>query len=495
MQSYYIRLTLRFRYPHFFSSANDNASMQLLNSVLASVALAQAASAFNQGPGVGAPSPGMAPPPAQPRSAQAPSLAATSTPAAAAPSHHGIAATLMANPRAQATFLQQVAQAPPAQPMPNASTPAVVATSVIPKAAADPPQPSRVSQLKAAYAEQQEALRLAYEKTLKEHEEQEKKEKQAPTPISSPKAQGSSSSVAAAPAAQSEKLISPAEQLQRSYEAHLASLQQTEKQKPSAMGRLSASSVSTPRTGQTNDRKVKKMKKKKTGSKKGQRQPEDGKSKEEEAGVLLGFLNSLRSSYDDAAGEDADQPRIAAEAAAVVAAAAAAKIRPKKSSGEGEKSIVTSSKRQNKKPGKSVLIASKKPSDPSGAGKRQRDADRPSNAPDQQRMKNASITAMMHSNQNKLKPVSESSSNNSSSQPSTEQSSSSIEDSTSDKTESGDESAEDEEAPNKRTASAATTTTPNKGPPRKRLKTMQQESNEFTTANLLEHSKRMDREY
>mmetsp|Transcript_12716 Transcript_12716/g.30854 ORF Transcript_12716/g.30854 Transcript_12716/m.30854 type:complete len:465 (+) Transcript_12716:1789-3183(+) len=406
-----------------------------------------------------------------------------------------------AQPLAQASFQQQMAQNASPKPVLNAVAESSNLTTGSSMQDSDAPKSNRLSQLKAAYEKQQEALRLAYEKTLKEHEEQDKNmttKKKVPTSSASTSSKASVSTGGKA-ASNSESLVSPAEQLQRSYQAHLASLQKDGKSKSGR--RTLISSNSAPRAARAGDKKSKRKKKKKVaGSNRGQ--PEDGKSKEEEAGVLLGFLNSVRSSYEVEGGDD-DDPDFSK--ASVNANTKSSSIQKKSSGGSvgGKSAGGSATTKQKKKQYKGVLISSsKKPASKSGNGKRQRDSQNSTSNPDPARsdlqaMKDAAITALMQSNQNlKSKQVSEASSNNSSSQPSTEQSSSSIEDSDSksEKTDntSGEESTEEEEVINNK-RSSPTTAKLNKGPPRKRLKSMK-ESNEFTAANLLEHSKRMDRE-
>mmetsp|Transcript_12721 Transcript_12721/g.30881 ORF Transcript_12721/g.30881 Transcript_12721/m.30881 type:complete len:884 (+) Transcript_12721:397-3048(+) len=500
---------------------NDGASVQFLQSVLSSIALAQATNGTNQGYGTSSNNNGsvqsMAPSPyaslpglvQSPNPAPVPSIAASSAPSSGTPTmpgvtSNGFGASLFASsqapaqPLAQGSFQQQMVQKASSKPVLNAAVESSNPTTCSSIQNSDAPQSNRLSQLKAAYEKQQEALRLAYEKTLKEHEEQDKNmttKKKVPTSSASTSSKASVSTGGKA-ASNSESLVSPAEQLQRSYQAHLASLQKDGK--PKSGRRTSSSSNSAPRAARAGDKKSKK-KKKVAGSNRGQ---PDGKSKEEEAGVLLGFLNSVRSSYEVEGGDD-DDPDFSK--ASVNANTKSSSIQKKSSGGSvgGKSAGGSATTKQKKKQYKGVLISSsKKPASKSGNGKRQRDSQNSTSNPDPARsdlqaMKDAAITALMQSNQNlKSKQVSEASSNNSSSQPSTEQSSSSIEDSDSksEKTDntSGEESTEEEEVINNK-RSSPTTAKLNKGPPRKRLKSMK-ESNEFTTANLLEHSKRMDRE-
>lgn len=499
------------------SANNENVSMHIINSILASVALTRANNGMNQGPmssSNSGPVPSMAPsslPFFQTFTAVS-SVPAPSPPASGL-SFNGVAPSMISSsPQGQSlsqamspqNVSQNVSSKLPVLNPSVASLPAI-AGSFKPNgnAASAAAKSNRLDQLKAAYAEQQEALRLAYEKTLKEHEERERKEQQAGASQSS----SSSKAAASSKVARGDSNISPAELLQRTYEAHLASLRKAERHP--TMGRSSESPSSPSRTNQANDNKSKKKKKKTVsvlGGKSG-----DGKSKEEEAGVLLGFLNSLRWSYEEEIGNDpVRQQHLAAAAAAAGAsgvgnykaadtvAVSKSESRQKKSSGGGKPiNVGTKLEKQNKR----VLIASSKkqglsPSVGSSTRKRQRDQSNSANpSAAVQTMKDAAINAIIQSNQNKVKQVSESSSNNSSSQPSTEQSSSSIEDSDSksEKTDntSGEESTEEDD--NVGDERMNTIDSSKKGPPRKRLKAMK-ESNDFTTANLLEHSKRMDRE-
>lgn len=473
-------------YFHNLYSTQADPSVQLLNSLLASVALAQAASALNQvpvtGPAMAAvPSPVATPSVASHASSfQAPVSAFTK---AASGQANGMPPSLLAASHlAQSALLLQSPQTV-VLPHHKDATASLVSPSAIAKPVPEAPKTSRASQLKAAYEKQQEALRLAYEKTLKDHEAQEKEqEKQA----------GATSQEATKTA---KKALSPAEQLQQTYEAHLASIQKAEKKAAPMPTAASGVAKAVATDGAI---KAKKVKKKKISVDRGL--PEEGNSRDEEAGtILLGFLNSLRGSYEDAVGDAAGSARAAAIAVVSAAKASGSESNghSKEASVQGEKPSAssakkTAAKRQSKKPDKRVLISSKKPEGQPG-GKRKRGSNSLSaSAPNRQDMQDSAITALMNSSQNKAKQVSETSSGNSSSQPSTEQSASSIEDSDSksDKTDntSGDETAEEEDGAMKRARSSTS-----KGPPRKRLKNMQ-EANKFTRANLLEHSKRMDRE-
>jgi len=192
-----------------------------------------------------------------------------------------------------------------------------------------------------------------------------------------------------------------------------------------------------------------------------------GKLVDEEAGtILLGFLNSLRDSYEDAVGGEAGK-----QSPAVVPG-----TKQKKNSKNSEQLPAAPSKKQDVSSAKCKVSKSEtkpSPKNPAGGAEPHEPGT----------ITSSSLSRFNTSKRMKPASVTETSSGTSS-QPTTEQSSSSLDDSDSksDKTEQSS-SDESEKMARKRHAS--------KGPPRKRLKEYHQ-GNEFTRENLLEHSKRMD---
>jgi len=305
-------------------------------------------------------------------------------------------------------------------------------------------------QLRNAYEEQrkeeeQRQLRAAFEEVKKKKEEKDKADAAAATAASAVVvAPAAVAPVAAIETKAAGKEVSPAELLQKSYLAHLQSLEKVANNK-----------------GQ----KVNARPKVDKGTKKG-----DGNEQpmaDEEAGtVLLGFLNSLRQSYEDAIEEKAGKPVVE---------------HPKKSKTEptiapkttkGLSSSSTSIKQNEDKP-RSTVKGGVKRSQVSISNHR-------SPQSDEQAGNNLSsvVSQFMTSSaaRRSLRPasVTDTSSGNSSSQHA--EFSSSIEDS-SDKTDpsSSEESEKDDRTQRRRNS---------KGPPRKRLKS-------FTAENLIAHSKRM----
>lgn len=320
-----------------------------------------------------------------------------------------------------------------------------------------------VRQLKAAFQEQQRALRLAYEKTLREAEEQEQRSSSGgaasgiddasmdPLTVNSSVTAGSSDDGNGNLPLRG-KAATPAEQLQRNYEAHLASLLQSEE--VSSVQEIKSSSLQTRALSAQEAQKAflagepmpgarflskdqhgatKEMiwtaKSNNKGSAKRQtnRKPQD-----EEAGVmLLGFLNSLRDSFVDAVEEknceDRD-PRQERTDNAIFDRQMATFTSTSESKRSAERQPVES-------PGgnsvdiyqtKNVTSASRR------VAKRPRDSSR-ARKDSKRREESAPMQAMSRfptSQQRQLKPacVTEASSGTSS-QPATEQSSSSLEDS------------------------------------------------------------------
>ena len=95
-------------------------------------------------------------------------------------------------------------------------------------------------ELKAAFEEQQKALRMAYEKTLREAEAQEESSSSVSDKGVSSGIQGQTVNPEA------NKAITPAEQLQRSYEAHLASLKKADERKSQKKVSISKEAVKPP---------------------------------------------------------------------------------------------------------------------------------------------------------------------------------------------------------------------------------------------------------
>lgn len=334
----------------------------------------------------------------------------------------------------------------------------------------------RTKQLKAAFEEQQKALRLAYEKSLRDAQEEETF---APTPaaIASSHSKGETSTVSTNNFTGSKILsnvTSPAEQLQRSYEAHLASLRRDERQEPSTRTLPepphSKTYAMTERRGEIEGKGPKSQNNK--DQEKDQRIQE--KTPDEEAGtILLGFLNSLRESFEDAVEakngtkttngrndcNNKNQNNNATNTAAELIQTAN-KIEPPKVVTEDVNSISSHRNHVNSHTSKNVRNLGPNP-----------------------------ITSLSHfqSSKRKIKPASVTeTSSSTSSQPTIDQSSSSQEDSKSDRM--GNSSSEESSERGSTTSRRAS-----KGPPRKRLKGLV-EHHEFTRENLMAHSKRMDME-
>jgi hypothetical protein len=326
--------------------------------------------------------------------------------------------------------------------------------------------------LKAAFEEQQKALRMAYEKSLQDAQEREENTVPSKTPSAGPDSEGAKPTSNAIKRSSdcdtSLDTISPAEQLQRSYEAHLASLQRAEQQ----ASLNSSSKASSPTSSQTESASGSEVGGDKTESKTKTKRGEKSrqkKSQDEEAGaILLGFLNSLRESFEDAVeAKDGKKETV--------------------KSTRGEK-VPTNGPETESIPIvhlESSTVMTEASSDSSThISERQNcnDTDLHVRASDP-------ITSLSHfqSSKRKVKPASVTeTSSSTSSQPTIEQPSSSQEDSSkSDKM--GHSSSEESEK--EITASMRSS----KGPPRKRLKGFH-EPHEFTRENLMAHSKRMDME-
>mmetsp|Transcript_21533 Transcript_21533/g.51395 ORF Transcript_21533/g.51395 Transcript_21533/m.51395 type:complete len:778 (-) Transcript_21533:104-2437(-) len=328
--------------------------------------------------------------------------------------------------------------------------------------------------LKAAFEEQQKALRMAYEKSLQDAQEREDTFFDSGTPNHSSGLTGTKRTTDTKITVNTPKVsletVSPAEQLQRSYEAHLASLQKADQQASSE--RLSSSK--TPELEPTSSR-VEGIKTESAKMEVGGEGTQN-KTQDEEAGaILLGFLNSLRESFEDAVeakgereetkGRNSDstehvKPPNATESIATV---------------QLESSILNTEVSL----GSTTDICERR---------NENAVDHNHLSIHSRRQTSDSLTSLSHfqSSKRKVKPpsVTETSSSTSS-QPTIEQPSSSQEDSKSDKMDHySSEESEKEIVPSRRIS---------KGPPRKRLKGFH-EPHEFTRENLMAHSKRMDME-
>lgn len=292
--------------------------------------------------------------------------------------------------------------------------------------------------LKAQFEEQQRALRLAYEKSLREAQAMDEKTDSSKASLASSESKAPKEALDAKSTSNDSKTssdtISPAEQLKRSYEAHLASLQRAEHEaslKP-------ISKVSSQAKG------FRKTKAKGKGSS-GRKQSERDK---EAAEMLLGFsISKLRESYEDAC-EDKDRKSVVP------------KTNPQRGSSEptthvaatDDDEVHTNASKTNRRQQSDPITSLP----PFQAAKR--------------KVKPASVTET---------------SSSTSSQPTTDKPSSSQEDSNSDKL--GSSSSEDSDK------EITTSNRSSKGPPRKRLKSLSGPQ-EFTRENLMAHSKRMDME-
>jgi hypothetical protein len=256
--------------------------------------------------------------------------------------------------------------------------------------------------------------------------------------------------------------ISPAEQLHKSYEAHLQSLKEQNWMK--ARGKQASHEPCKPCTAHAVKNGL------------GAEMPID----EEEAGtVLLGFLNSLRQSYEDAVenkGSDAsDQPPRSSRTKSMVKKPSS--VGPDKSSGPARRPPEVDMTPDDKRADQKLRVQYSK-------------AHSSSSDDDRDRNLSTAVSQFMSSNGGQKRPasVTDISSGNSSSQPT--EFLSSLEDS-SDKTEPSDDSSDktdqsssEEEKDEKYDEQPAPSS---KGPPRKRLK------GAFTKENLMVHSRRMSK--
>eukprot|EP00536_Pseudo-nitzschia_multiseries_P001765 jgi/Psemu1/283254/fgenesh1_pg.22_\ len=279
--------------------------------------------------------------------------------------------------------------------------------------------------------------------------------------------------------------VSPAEQLQRSYEAHLASLQKAEERSVKKTSSKVPSPISPPPEKaarvEAEENKTCEV------TKKEEQESSQKKTSDEEAAViLLGVLNSirgLRESYEDAVesktGSSETTHKKNGEKKAITA------------STQGKQPISTGRQESSKKVPEVTLDSSKRV-----AERQNRKVHNLSHeAINGRRQTSDPITSLsrFQSSKRKVKAVSVTeTSSSTSSQPTIEQSSSSQEDSKSDKS-SSDFTVESEKASDESEEKISVSIRASKGPPRKRLKGFH-EPHEFTRENLMAHSKRMDME-
>lgn len=334
--------------------------------------------------------------------------------------------------------------------------------------------------LKAAFEEQQRALRIAYEKSLQDAQEWDEK-----TPPSNPSSKASNAAVdserpkpvtgaksIANHSKPSLNTISPADQLQRSYMAHLASLQRAEQESSSkAISMSSLATSSQSKAAETDKAKTE-----------GNENTTKKKAQDEEAGaILLGFLNSLRESFEDAI-EDKDRKNEPKER--IISSTRNMKVSTHDDDDDTEMVPTTIVQL-----GSSIVVAEESSESIIHVSKRRNgnDNERLNTSIKSRRKASDSRTSLSHfqSSKRKVKPASiTETSSSTSSQPTIEQPLSS-QDSKSDKMDHSSSEDSDKEI----TASIRRS----KGPPRKRMKGFH-EPHEFTRENLMAHSKRMDME-
>lgn len=354
------------------------------------------------------------------------------------------------------------------QPSNSASIPLPAATSVPPNYSTSQSTGLDLHlQLKNAYEEQrkeeeQRQLRAAFEDQKKKAETSHASKRDTNHPKITTNA-ADQATILKKKHDSDESGLSPAEQLQKSYEAHLLTLN---KQSDAA---ANIAAVPTQPNG---------VGKKSVGAEQGNNRKSEEKDSdkamdEQEAGtVLLGFLNSLRQSYEDAVEDKA----------------AEAPLKTKK-----HKRTVTETRQDNPCTNKSTQEVDKTPDDTpdSDNNPQDRSSSAISSSSDEDKGRNISraVSQFMSSARGRKRPasVTDVSSGNSSSQPT--EFSSSLEDS-SDKTEPSEDSSEktdqsssEEEKEDK--DDEVKDRPRSRGPPRKRIK------GAFTQENLLVHSRRM----
>jgi hypothetical protein len=327
---------------------------------------------------------------------------------------------------------------------------------------------TKEERVKAAFEEQQKALRLAYEKSLREAQEEDRKsqpisEAQKPEPKKEIPTQPNT-----AKNQESTKPLTAAELLHRSYEAHLASLRESKEDKISVeLTRIPSQPKAASKSSSDNGSSA-------SGTTVSKQQ--QGKERDEEAGtILLGFLNSLRGSYEDAVGNKGSNGDLAA-----ASKKKSSKRKGKKSSQYSTDKTDNVSKKAASEPKRVVAVT--------GSSSDSQEYLKPSSS------SRIDSLSRFTSAKRKNKPASVTeTSSGTSSHPTTEQSSSSLEDSDSksDKTDQNSSSSDEDDNDETSKPERSSKRERSKGPPRKRLKGFHN-SNEFTRANLLEHSKRMD---
>lgn len=253
--------------------------------------------------------------------------------------------------------------------------------------------------------------------------------------------------------------MTPAQQLQRSYKAHLESLKlNTAKNAGISNQDYNGENEAKRGVGVSTNRKA-------TVNAKGGKNAAD-----EEAGtILLGFINSLRQSYEEAVEEKAVLSTV-----------------PNAMSGHTQqtKEAVSNLQETEKRSPETTKAKTQKK-------KRSRQTGLPTKIPDLSSIPISTASWKRHDRPASVTDTSALSrsetSSGTSSQPNEFSSSIEDSDSKSDKTDpSSSEESEKECTANKR----------NKGPPRKRMKTSKSKKvNEFTAKNLLEHSKRMSKKF
>jgi len=329
--------------------------------------------------------------------------------------------------------------------------------------------------LKAAFEEQQRALRMAYEKSLQDAQEREETYFDSEIPDAETDSNGTKPTTDASTTSSNSKTsldtVSPAEQLQRSYDAHLASLQRAEQQDSLKISYKSSSQSESASGAVVEGNKTESTKTE--GRKKSSQKIQD----EEAGAILLGFLSSLRESFEDA-----------------VEAKDGKKEKERSSNSTRSKNVTAVGPETESIPAVQLelsTVMTEVSSDSSthiAESCNGNDNGHPHVSINSRRQASDPITSLSHfqSSKRKVKPASVTeTSSSTSSQPTIEQPSSSQEDSKSDKM--GHSSSEESEK--KITASRRIS----KGPPRKRLKGFH-EPHEFTRENLMAHSKRMDME-
>lgn len=354
--------------------------------------------------------------------------------------------------------LAAAAAAPSAPSIPNSNVrPQNVPSVRVAERAPSHPTVDLQQQLRLAYEEQkkeeeQRQLRAAFEEEKRQKEERDKATAEAAASAAALMEKRAKAPVKESTTGQE---ISPAEQLQKSYEAHLQALMKKEVGSKGASAARQPSDIDSKSTHVPSNTPEANKTAATTPTKKEERG--DQPMPDEEAGtVLLGFLNSLRQSYEDAiddkAGkaatvQDYSKPPNPAQPKQVSQLSAPMVI------GADEKSRVGTKRKQAK-------ISDSNP------------------LQDDDRKRVSTPSGFMVSNvgrrTHRPASVTDTSSGNSSSQQA--EFSSSLEDS-SDKTDPSSSEESDKEAPRQEKRNLS------RGPPRKRLKV-------FTEENLKAHSRR-----